>query len=76
VVPHGHDQFDNAHRITKLGVARTLHPKRYRAARVARELARLRGDDYRGRAEPVAAIVRSEGGAGAAAEALEQLAAS
>jgi UDP:flavonoid glycosyltransferase YjiC (YdhE family) len=76
VVPHGHDQFDNAHRITKLGVARTLHPKRYRAARVARELARLLGDDYRGRAEPVAAIVRSEGGAGAAAEALEQLAAS
>jgi len=76
VVPHGHDQFDNAHRITKLGVARTLHPKRYRAARVARELARLLGDAYRGRAEPVAAIVRSEGGAGAAAEALEQLAAS
>ena len=74
VVPHAHDQFDNAHRITKLGVARTLHPRRYRAPRVARELARLLGDDYRARAESVAAIVRSEGGAEAAAEALERLA--
>jgi rhamnosyltransferase subunit B len=73
VVPHGHDQFDNAHRITKLGVARTLHPKRYRAPRVARELVRLLGDDYRARAESVAAIVRSEGGANAAAEALERV---
>jgi UDP:flavonoid glycosyltransferase YjiC (YdhE family) len=73
VVPHGHDQFDNAHRVTKLGVARTLHPKRYRAARVARELARLLGDDYRARAESVAAIVRTEGGAAAASESLEEL---
>jgi rhamnosyltransferase subunit B len=71
VVPHGHDQFDNAHRVTKLGVARTLHPKRYRAPRVARELARLLSDDYRTRAESVAAIVRGEGGAEAAADALE-----
>jgi UDP:flavonoid glycosyltransferase YjiC (YdhE family) len=72
VVPHGHDQFDNARRIAKLGVARTLHPKRYRAPRVARELARLLGDDHRARAESVAAIVRAEGGAAAAAEALER----
>ena len=71
VVPHGHDQFDNAHRITKLGVARTLHPRRYREKRVARELKRLLNDDYRARAEAVAAIVRAEGGAVAAAEALE-----
>jgi UDP:flavonoid glycosyltransferase YjiC (YdhE family) len=73
VVPHGHDQFDNAHRITKLGVARTLHPKRYRAPRVASELARLLGADYRARAESVAAIVRSERGSDDAAEALERV---
>ena len=73
VVPHGHDQFDNAHRVTKLGVARTLHPKRYRAPRVAAELARLLNDDYRARAESVAALVRGEGGAIAAAEAIERL---
>ena len=71
VVPHGHDQFDNAHRVTKLGVARTLHPKRYRAPRVAMALARLLNDGYRARAESVATIVRAEGGAAAAAEALE-----
>ncbi len=73
VVPHGHDQFDNAHRVAKLGVARTLYPKRYRAPRVARELARLLGEKSRARAESVAVIVRTEGGAGTAAEALERL---
>ena len=72
VVPHGHDQFDNAHRITKLGVARTLHPKHYRAPRVERELARLLRGDYGARAEAVAEIVRTEGGAAAAAEAIER----
>src|SRR5262245_50468799 len=72
VVPHGHDQFDNAYRVTKLGVARTLHPKRYRAPRVAAELTQLLIDDYRSRAESVAATVRAEGGAAAAAEALER----
>ena len=75
VVPHGHDQFDNAHRITTLGVARTLHPRRYREVRVGRELRRLLNDDYRTRAESVAVIVRAEGGAAAAAEALEGCAA-
>jgi UDP:flavonoid glycosyltransferase YjiC (YdhE family) len=74
VVPHGHDQPDNAHRVTKLGVARTLYPRRYRAASVARELARLLGDDYTARAASVASAVRAEGGAAAAAEALEQIA--
>jgi UDP:flavonoid glycosyltransferase YjiC (YdhE family) len=75
VVPHGHDQFDNAHRVTKLGVARTLHPKRYRVPRVATELSRLLNDDYRARGESVAAIVRAEGGAVSAVEALESCAA-
>jgi rhamnosyltransferase subunit B len=74
VVPHGHDQFDNAARVTKLGVARTLHPRRYREQRVAAELTQVLRDDYRARAESVAAIVRSEGGAAAAAETLERCA--
>jgi UDP:flavonoid glycosyltransferase YjiC (YdhE family) len=72
VVPHGHDQFDNAYRVTKLGVARTLHPRRYREKRVVHELAQLLRGEYRARAESTAAIVRSEGGAAAAAGALEQ----
>src|SRR5262249_43133583 len=73
VVPHGHDQFDNAFRVTKLGVARTLYPRRYRAARVARELGRLLGGAYRARAGTVATTVRGEDGASSAAAALEQL---
>ncbi len=72
-VPHGHDQFDNAFRVTKLGVARTVFPKKYTAARVARELALLLDARYRRRAEEVAAIVRQEGGADAAAAAVEKL---
>jgi UDP:flavonoid glycosyltransferase YjiC (YdhE family) len=70
-VPHAHDQPDNAFRLTKLGVARTLRPKQYTAARVARELWMLLGDRYRQRAEEVAAVVRQEGGADAAAAAVE-----
>jgi UDP:flavonoid glycosyltransferase YjiC (YdhE family) len=71
VVPHGHDQPDNAFRVTARGVARTLYPPQYRAARVARELERLLADDYRGRAAATAAIVTGEGGAAAAAAALD-----
>ncbi|MEO8463860.1 MAG: glycosyltransferase [Gammaproteobacteria bacterium] len=71
-VPHGHDQFDNAFRVTKLGVARTVFPKDYTAARVARELTLLLDAGYRRRAEEVAAVVRQEGGADAAAAAIEQ----
>ena len=73
VVPHGHDQPDNAYRVTKLGVARTLYPRRYRAARVARELEQLLRDGYAARVASVASAVRAEGGAAAAAEALERL---
>jgi rhamnosyltransferase subunit B len=41
VVPWAHDQADNAERLRKLGVARTLSRKRYRAVVVARELRTL-----------------------------------
>ena len=73
LVPHGHDQFDNARRVSKLGVARTVFPAEYRAERVARELGALLGDaSYRERAAAVAAIVREERGAEAAADAIER----
>jgi rhamnosyltransferase subunit B len=75
VVPHGHDQPDNAFRVTNLGVARTLFPRRYTAARVADELTRLLGDPaYQSRATATAAIVRQEGGADAAATAIAAVA--
>jgi len=73
LVPHGHDQFDNARRVRKLGVARTVFPAEYRAERVAHDLgALLRDASYRERAATVAAIVREERGAEAAADAIER----
>jgi UDP:flavonoid glycosyltransferase YjiC (YdhE family) len=74
LVPHGHDQFDNACRVQRLGSARTLLPREYRAARVARELrALLTEPGYRECAAATAGIVRAEGGAVAAAEVIERL---
>jgi UDP:flavonoid glycosyltransferase YjiC (YdhE family) len=74
LVPHGHDQFDNARRVRKLGVARAVFPRESRAERVARELAALLGDaGYRERAAASAAVVRQDGGAGAAAAAIEKM---
>jgi UDP:flavonoid glycosyltransferase YjiC (YdhE family) len=74
VVPHAHDQPDNAFRVTNLGVARTIFPRRYKAGRVALELERLLGEGrFRERSTAVAAQVKQEGGADAAAEAIEEL---
>ena len=74
VVPHAHDQPDNAFRVANLGVARTLFPRRYRAAHVARELEELFNDaGYERRAGEVAKIVRGEAGAEGAADALDRL---
>jgi rhamnosyltransferase subunit B len=38
VVPHGHDQPDNAFRIERLGLGTSLYPQRYRASRIAATL--------------------------------------
>lgn len=74
VVPHSHDQPDNAWRVARLGVARTLYPKRYTAARAATELQRLLDDpSYAARAREAAVIVAAEGGARAAADAIQEL---
>jgi UDP:flavonoid glycosyltransferase YjiC (YdhE family) len=73
VVPHSHDQPDNAHRVTRLGVARTLYPHHYKAPRVARELQRLLSrPSYARNGERVAAIVRQEDGAATAAELISE----
>lgn len=72
VVPHAHDQADNAFRVARLDVARTVLPRKYRGARVAKELERLLADrKYAACAAEVAASVRREGGAAAAAAAIE-----
>jgi rhamnosyltransferase subunit B len=74
VVPYSHDQPDNAYRVERLGVSRTLRPTRYRARRVERELGvLLERPDYRRRAEDVARQVGAEDAVGAATAAIEAL---
>ena len=74
VVPFNHDQPDNAMRVTRLGVARTITRNDYKSARVERELSLLLNEkSYAERAAAVGQQVQSENGAGAAADALEGL---
>jgi UDP:flavonoid glycosyltransferase YjiC (YdhE family) len=74
LVPHSHDQFDNARRARKLGTARTVLAAEYRAERVARELGTLLTEpSYRERAVATADVVRAERGAEEAADAIETL---
>lgn len=72
-VPFANDQPDNAARLVRLGVARTVPQAAYRGSRVVRELGRLLDTvSYRARAETLAAVVRTENGAETAADCLEQ----
>jgi UDP:flavonoid glycosyltransferase YjiC (YdhE family) len=72
-VPFAHDQPDNAYRLERIGVARTIRPGAYRAARVERVLASLLEDgDAEWRARNAGDVVRSENGAARAADAIEE----
>lgn len=74
VVPFAHDQPDNAMRVARLGVSRTVFPRRYSEAAVVRELERLlTAEAFAARAAVVGAQVRQEDGPGAACDAIEQL---
>lgn len=69
VVPHAHDQPDNAYRVQRLGISRTIFPAAYKAHRVARSIADLLDQPaVAARAALVGATVRSEGGAELAAD--------
>ena len=72
VMPFAHDQPDNAARVARLGIARTLSRSRYNAARAASELRRLLGDlAFSARAEEVGRQVRAEDGVRVACDSLE-----
>jgi rhamnosyltransferase subunit B len=74
VMPCAHDQFDNAARVTRLGIARTISRKRYAPHRVAAELGQLlETPTYLQRASEIADGLRQEDGVAAACDALEQL---
>ncbi|HEX8846881.1 MAG TPA: glycosyltransferase [Pyrinomonadaceae bacterium] len=71
IVPFNHDQPDNAQRVGRLGVGRTLPRSKYKAANVARELERLLSDpSYAERAAEVGREVKAENGAVKAADAV------
>ncbi|MEO8482408.1 MAG: glycosyltransferase [Acidobacteriota bacterium] len=63
VVPHAHDQPDNAFRVRRLGVARVIDATRYRAGSVASQLRQLtQHGSYRARAADVHRVVAAERG--------------
>jgi rhamnosyltransferase subunit B len=70
VMPFAFDQPDNAARVTRLGVGRTISRRAYRPARVARELNALLCDPgYAHRARDAGERVRAEDGVRAACDA-------
>ena len=74
VVPHAHDQPDNAHRVQQLGVARTLYPTRYTVNALVRELTLLLDDAaYARRAGEIGVVVRAEDGIARASDGIVAL---
>jgi UDP:flavonoid glycosyltransferase YjiC (YdhE family) len=75
IVPHAHDQGDNAVRSARLGVARVLFPSQYTRKAVRDHLRFLISDSAAlARARDVAARIHQEDGARAASEAIDVLA--
>jgi UDP:flavonoid glycosyltransferase YjiC (YdhE family) len=74
VMPFAHDQFDNAARAARLGIARTIPQGRYLPAHVAAELSQLFDNPaYAKRAASLAEQIEEEDGVSAACDALERL---
>jgi UDP:flavonoid glycosyltransferase YjiC (YdhE family) len=74
VVPYAHDQPDNAERLRRLGIARTVSRHRYSPGRGATELRQLLDNPiYSQRSAEAGEQVRQEHGVGAACDALEAL---
>jgi UDP:flavonoid glycosyltransferase YjiC (YdhE family) len=73
VLPHAHDQFDNASRVVRIGCGRALPRPRYNADTATRELKALVGNpDNFSRAADIGRTVRKENGAAAAADAIDE----
>lgn len=72
VVPHGFDQPDNAARIKRLGLSRTIYPKQYTVNRVSSELERLlQVPSYREKALDAARVIQGENGVNMACDLIE-----
>jgi rhamnosyltransferase subunit B len=74
VMPYAPDQPDNAERVARLGIARTIPRRRYSAGRAAAELYELLDNpSYAQRAAEIGVQVRQEDGVGASCAAIEKL---
>jgi rhamnosyltransferase subunit B len=74
VVPNAHDQPDNALRIERLGLGRSLYPERYKAAAVARMLNEITGSSLmRQRCRQYAQQIDTEAALRRTCELIEQL---
>lgn len=75
IMPYSHDQPDNARRMRRMNLSRTIQRKAYKPARVARELRAMLADaELAARAAQVAAQLARENGVRTACQALEELA--
>jgi rhamnosyltransferase subunit B len=73
VMPYAHDQPDNAARVVRLGVARTIPRSGYTVSKVTKELAALLDTPgYAQRAAEIGIQVRAERGVAAACDAIER----
>jgi rhamnosyltransferase subunit B len=74
IMPYSHDQPDNARRMQRLKVGRTIQRENYTPQRVARKLKQMLGDQTLAlRAEQVAEQLKNEAGVRSACDALEEL---
>jgi UDP:flavonoid glycosyltransferase YjiC (YdhE family) len=74
IMPRAHDQPDNAERVVRLGISRTIHRRRYAPAPVAAELQQLLDNPaYTQRASEIGEKVGHEDGVAAACDSLERL---
>jgi UDP:flavonoid glycosyltransferase YjiC (YdhE family) len=75
VVPHGHDQFDNAWRIERLGLGRSIPQTRYRARAVVEAIGGIRNDAAgQTRCREMASRIDPDRAVTCACELIEQLA--
>lgn len=75
IMPHAHDQFDNAARCQRHGVSRTVRRHRVQAKNLAQALDKLLGDDQaKQRAMALGKRIRAEDGVGAAVRVIEGIA--
>ncbi|MDD9943965.1 MAG: glycosyltransferase [Myxococcales bacterium] len=72
LIPYAHDQFDNARRVTGLGVGRTLHRKDLDSVRLSQQLASILSDSVmRAKVLEKRTEIRAENGTSTACDVIE-----